>query len=235
MIGLVFILGEILFIPRSILAAGSGLIIKEAFQDMNTTLLYGLPLICAAAFVSSIIQFGLGRYIFKDCTASIKTRYKVIGAMLNQMEITFSTMTLIHMVPFVPMNFISFTAGISAMDFGHYLLACFGIVPGTSLFFVLGANFSEILEYINRSNDVGEEHKKLEITRLILVVFATVVLAMLLIWCVKVYDALQTSKKYEATANSASISNYHQKFMDPESKTLLKKETIKEASEKIAK
>ena len=115
---------------------------------MNTTLLKGIPLICLAALVSSIIQFALGRYIFRDCVRSIQTKYKVIGAMINQMELTFSTMTLIHMVPFVPMNFMSFTAGISVMNFGQFLLTCIGIVPGTSLFFILGANFSEILAYI---------------------------------------------------------------------------------------
>ena len=57
-------------------------------------------------------------------------------------------MTLIHMIPFVPMNFMSFTSGISVITFGNFVLACIGIIPGTSLFFVLGANFSELRTYI---------------------------------------------------------------------------------------
>ena len=45
-----------------------------------------------------------------------------------------------------------------------------------------------------------------------------------LIWSVKVYDAYQISKKYEARESIGSISNYHQSFLDPESKSLIKKD-----------
>ena len=148
LIGLVFILGELLFFPRSILASGSGYVLRKAFGEMDTALMKGIPLVCLAAFVSTLIQFALGRYIFQDWARSIQTKYKVLGAMINQMETSFSTMTLIHMIPFVPMNFMSFTAGISVITFGNFTLACIGIIPGTSLFFVLGANFSELRTYI---------------------------------------------------------------------------------------
>lgn len=114
------------------------------------------------------------------------------------MEVTFSTMTLIHMVPFVPMNFMSFAAGISVMSFCDFLKACIGIIPGTSLFFVLGTNFSVILSYIDSRNKPNtQNYYRQEVTRLTIVVFVTVIVVMMLIWLVKVYDALQISKKYE--------------------------------------
>tara|TARA_B110000285_G_C14898109_1_gene501857 strand:+ start:510 stop:719 length:210 start_codon:yes stop_codon:yes gene_type:complete len=55
-------------------------------------------------------------------------------------------------------------------------------------------------------------------------IFAAVMLIMGLIWSVKVYDALKTSKRYEAKGDVNSIMGYHKDFLDPESKSLIKKE-----------
>jgi uncharacterized membrane protein YdjX (TVP38/TMEM64 family) len=137
------------------------------------------------------------------------------------METTFSTMALIHMVPFVPMNFMSFVAGISTMRFGNFFISCIGIIPGTSLFFILGANYIELKEYIKEVHVSKRVFYENEIKNLTIILFATVITVMLFIWITKVYDTYQLSKKYEPKENISNISSYHKNFLDPESKSLI--------------
>ena len=65
---MLFIVGELLFFPRTLLAAGSGWIMRLAFGDVKEAIFKGVPLIALAAFVSGLIQYLLGRYIFRSCS-----------------------------------------------------------------------------------------------------------------------------------------------------------------------
>ena len=52
---LLFILGELLFFPRTLLVAGSGWILRLAIGESREAILKAIPLILVAVYVSSLV------------------------------------------------------------------------------------------------------------------------------------------------------------------------------------
>ena len=85
-IGIVYILAETLFFPRTILTVGTGFAFMKAYDSVFKSILVGMPTVVLAASIGSIIHFTLGRYIFQTKARKIASKYPIIGAIDKAME-----------------------------------------------------------------------------------------------------------------------------------------------------
>jgi uncharacterized membrane protein YdjX (TVP38/TMEM64 family) len=65
-ISAIYMVAEVLFVPRILLTVGTGFALKMVYQTTSKCLLIGVPVVTLASFVASVISFLLGRYIFNN-------------------------------------------------------------------------------------------------------------------------------------------------------------------------
>lgn len=177
----VYFLATIFFIPGSILTLGAGFVFSAA---LDNNLWLGVALGTAAVFVGAstgaIAAFLLGRYLFRDCcVGAITERFKIFKAIDNALTNNgLKIMILLRLSPIIPFNFLNYGAGVTGVQFWHYALACFGMLPGTVLYVFLGASAGSLLEIAGLEDDDEEGSEDIEdeegSSRTLTIVFAVV-------------------------------------------------------------
>lgn len=131
---LVFIAGyaiaTIAFIPGSILTLAAGAIFG---------LLRGTVFVFFGASLGAAGAFLIARYLARDWVEGklqAKPRFRTIdGAVAQQgRKIAF----LLRLSPIFPFNLLNYALGLTKVKFSDYLIACFGMIPGTFLYVYYG-------------------------------------------------------------------------------------------------
>lgn len=169
----VYFVATICFVPGSILTLGAGFVFSASFDN---SLWVGVALGTCAVFVGAslgaIASFLLGRYLFRDgFVGRLTEKFKVFEALDNALrDKGLRIMVLLRLSPIVPFNVLNYIAGVTAIRFWHYVVACLGMLPGTVLYVFLGASAGSLAEIggdgENENGDADEEDqsKTLRIT-----------------------------------------------------------------------
>lgn len=130
----VFVLGyvtaTIAFIPGSLLTLAAGAI----FGLGKGTLLVFIGSSMGAAGAFLIARYGARRWIERKLES--KPRFRAIDAAVEGQgrKIVF----LMRLSPVFPFNLLNYALGLTRVRFTDYLLACFGMIPGTFLYVYYG-------------------------------------------------------------------------------------------------
>jgi len=92
--------------------------------------------------IGATLAFLLARYIFKDYTKKLVSKYPRIEKYFEGLEKKgFSTVLFLRLVPLFPFNVINFVLGVTPMPLRTYVLGSFvGMIPGTFLYVYLGGS-----------------------------------------------------------------------------------------------
>ena len=75
-----FMLGEVFFIPGSLLTIGAGFAFKRAYMSTSFALMYGSVACWLGASVGAIITMLLGRFVFHDQAMKLAQKYPLVKA-----------------------------------------------------------------------------------------------------------------------------------------------------------
>jgi len=149
-IGAIYMVAEVLFVPRVLLTVGTGFALKMAYGTTSKSLLIGVPVVVLAAFVASVVSFLMGRYIFKTSAKNLAAKYPLIGAIDKAMESDgFFLMTLLHFCPLVPFSILNFVIGITSMSLLDFCLSIIGIIPGTIVYILMGTSIQDVRDIVS--------------------------------------------------------------------------------------
>lgn len=146
----VYFVATVAFVPGSILTLGGGFVFGKAMG-----LGPGVALASAAVFVGAslgaIASFLLGRYLLRDWVSEkLVEKYPVVSALDAAFQRNgFRIFLLIRLSPIFPFNAINYIGGVTSMKLSHYVLALFGILPGTVLYCYIGAIAGSLTESEN--------------------------------------------------------------------------------------
>jgi uncharacterized membrane protein YdjX (TVP38/TMEM64 family) len=99
------------------------------------------------ASLGAIASFLLGRYLLRDFVQTLTKKYtlfEALDAALQQNGL--KIFLLLRLSPIIPFNAINYIGGVSAVSFRDYVLALFGILPGTILYVFLGASAGSLAD-----------------------------------------------------------------------------------------
>lgn len=131
---LVFVAGymvaTVAFIPGSLLTLAAGAIFGLAKGTL--VVFFGASLGAAGAFL--VARYGARSWIERKLES--KPRFRTIDKAVEQQgrKIVF----LMRLSPIFPFNLLNYALGLTKVRFGDYLLACFGMIPGTFLYVYYG-------------------------------------------------------------------------------------------------
>ncbi|MGH0037492.1 MAG: TVP38/TMEM64 family protein [Myxococcota bacterium] len=119
------------FVPASLLTLAAGA-------------LFGVPLGTAVVFVSAsagaCAAFAVARYAARGLVerrVESNARFAAIDRAVASEGLKITT--LLRLSPVFPFNLLNYALGLTRVRFGHYALACLGMLPGTFLYVYLGA------------------------------------------------------------------------------------------------
>jgi uncharacterized membrane protein YdjX (TVP38/TMEM64 family) len=136
----------VLFIPGSILTLGAGFVFAAAF-GLGGGIILGTLSVFIGASLGAIASFLLGRYLLRDFVQTLTKKYtlfEALDAALQQNGL--KIFLLLRLSPIIPFNVINYIGGVSAVSFRDYVLALFGILPGTILYVFLGASAGSLAD-----------------------------------------------------------------------------------------
>jgi len=146
----VYFVATVAFMPGSILTLGSGFVFGKAVG-----LGPGVALATVAVFVGAslgaIAAFLLGRYLLKDWVGSrLVEKYPTIKALDEAFQQQgFRIFLLLRLSPIIPFNAINYIGGVTSIKLSAYVMALFGILPGTVLYCFIGATAGSLTESEN--------------------------------------------------------------------------------------
>lgn len=146
----VYFVATVAFMPGSILTLGSGFVFGKAVG-----LGPGVALAAVAVFVGAslgaIVSFLLGRYLLKEWVGrKLVEKYPIIKALDEAFEQKgFRIFLLLRLSPIIPFNAINYIGGVTSIKLRSYILALFGILPGTVLYCFIGATAGSLTESEN--------------------------------------------------------------------------------------
>ena len=108
------------------------------------------------AWTGSILAFFLGRYLFRDSTANLASKYKVINAIDKVLEKEGLKFTfLLRLCPLIPFNAFNYIMGVTSVTFKSYALGGFGMIPGTIVYVFVGTTIGNIADAANGEFEGG--------------------------------------------------------------------------------
>jgi uncharacterized membrane protein YdjX (TVP38/TMEM64 family) len=126
------------------------------------------------ASLGAIASFLLGRYLLRDFVHRLTKRYTIFEALdVALQQNGLKIFLLLRMSPIIPFNVINYIGGVSAVSFRDYVLALFGMLPGTVLYVFLGASAGSLAD----SSSSGDNF-----TLTIIVVVVGAVFGIIAIW-----------------------------------------------------
>jgi uncharacterized membrane protein YdjX (TVP38/TMEM64 family) len=170
---LVYAVATVLFIPASILTLGAGFVFAAAF-GLGGGIALGVVSVFVGASIGAIASFLLGRYLLRDFVQSLVKKYTLFEALDSALEQNgLKIFLLLRLSPIVPFNVTNYVGGVSAVSFRDFVIALFGVLPGTTLYVFLGASAGSLMDSASSGDNM---------TVLIIVVVLGAVFGIITIW-----------------------------------------------------
>jgi uncharacterized membrane protein YdjX (TVP38/TMEM64 family) len=130
--GAAYVVAVLLFVPGSVLTIGAGLL----FGFWR-----GLLIVSLASTTAAAAGFLIARYLARERVERLARRNEKFGAIDRAIrQKGWQVVVLLRLSPVVPYSLSNYLYGLTAVDFGPYLLASWlGMLPGTALYVSLGA------------------------------------------------------------------------------------------------
>jgi len=150
---IVYFIAAVLFIPGSILTLGSGFIFANAL-GLGWGVVVGSAAVFIGASAGACASFLLAKYILREWTQKLTGKYPVFEALDVALEENgFRIMCLLRLSPLIPFNALNYIAGVTAITFFNYVIACIGMLPATMLYVFLGASAGSITDSFTSGSD----------------------------------------------------------------------------------
>ena len=138
-------LGEVFFLPGSMLCIGAGFAFKRAYGELRFAMVVGSTACVIGASVGAILTMLLGRYVFRNAAENLYRKYPVLHALNKAIESEgLYLIFLLRLCPLVPFTLFNFIIGITDMKFFDYCLGMLAIIPITILYVFMGTTLSDI-------------------------------------------------------------------------------------------
>eukprot|EP00531_Pseudo-nitzschia_arenysensis_P019085 CAMPEP_0116147016 /NCGR_PEP_ID=MMETSP0329-20121206/17511_1 /TAXON_ID=697910 /ORGANISM="Pseudo-nitzschia arenysensis, Strain B593" /LENGTH=319 /DNA_ID=CAMNT_0003642879 /DNA_START=290 /DNA_END=1249 /DNA_ORIENTATION=+ len=200
----VYFIATIFFVPGSILTLGAGFVFSAALDSLGWGVLLGTAAVWVGASLGAIAAFLLGRYLFRDSIAlKLNEKYPVFHAIDNAfVDKGLRIMVLMRLSPIVPFNVLNYAAGVTGVQFWHYVIACIAMLPGTILYVFVGASAGSLTE-IGGDDEDEEEGMNRAVTITVVVcgvVFGFLAIAVTGWYAKKEFDKIVAEKEPEGSA-----------------------------------
>ena len=99
------------------------------------------------AEIGSCIAFLLGKFVLRDLSERLASKYKVTQALdyaLRTEGLKFVLM--LRLCPLVPFNAFNYAMGITSVTFWHYAIGGVGMIPATVLYVFVGTTLGSITQ-----------------------------------------------------------------------------------------
>jgi len=194
----VYFLATICFVPGSILTLGAGFVFSASLDSLGKGVALGTVAVFVGASLGAIASFLLGRYLFRDgFVGKLTKQYTAFKALDNAlMDKGLQIMILLRLSPIVPFNVLNYIAGVTGVQFWHYVVACLAMLPGTILYVFLGASAGSLLEIGGGSEFEKEEESNKTVT--IVGIVVGVVFGILAVGVISYYAKQELNKVLEA-------------------------------------
>ena len=131
------------FVPASLLTLGAGAIFGIA---------KGVVYVFVAASIGAGLAFLVARYVARGAVERRMATNERMAAIDRAVaaegrKIVF----LLRLVPIIPFNALNYGLGLTKVAFGDYLIACFGMIPGTLLYVYSGKVAGDVAELASGS------------------------------------------------------------------------------------
>lgn len=165
----VYFAATVLLIPASILTLGAGFVFAAAF-GLGGGIILGILSVFIGACLGAITSFLLGHYLLRDCVHRLTKKYTIFEALDAALQQNgLKIFLLLRLSPIIPFNAINYIGGVSAVSFRDYVLALFGMLPGTILYIFFCASAGSLTD----SSSSGDNFTVTIIVVVIGVVFGT--------------------------------------------------------------
>lgn len=138
-------LGLRVFFPAALLTMGAGYMYERAYGIIG--IFIAVVVVSIGAAGGSILCFTLGRTVLRETVERFAKRSAVFGAIdpvirRQGLKLVF----LMRLSPFVPFTPSSYLYGVSSVTFRDYAISCFGFLPGTVAFVLLGSTLGSLTD-----------------------------------------------------------------------------------------
>lgn len=108
------------------------------------------------AWIGSILAFILGRYVFRQNTEALASKYKITRALDRAIrEEGLKFVILLRLCPLVPFNAFNYIMGVTGVSFGEYALGGIGMLPGTIVYVFVGTTVGSLTDLVKGDTDTG--------------------------------------------------------------------------------
>lgn len=161
---LVYVVATVLLIPGTILTLGAGFVFTRTNGGDNVAgTLIATAVVFVGATAGATLAFIFARFLLRDAATKLTEKYKVFRAIdkaieTNGLKIVF----LLRLSPAIPFNVLNYILGTTNVTLREYVLACFGLLPGTIAFCFVGStlgSLSDVEEGGENSDGSGDTAK----------------------------------------------------------------------------
>ena len=150
-------IGEILFIPGSILKTGAGYAFKMAYKKQGYAIMVGSASAWIGISLGAIVTLLLGRFVFKHQALKIAEKYPTFKALDKAVESEgLKLMILLRLCPLIPFTVINFTLGLTCMTMRDYCIGLFAMIPVTILYVFFGTTLQNIHEAVSGTKNMSD-------------------------------------------------------------------------------
>lgn len=146
---LVMCLGEVFFIPSTVLTVLAGFAMEKVYKQKTTALVMGTAVGWVGISIGAMFTMFLGRFVFQQQAKELQHKYPLFKAINRAVEENGLTLLLLlrmcPIVPFTPVNFFFGATNISLLDYG---LGLFGVLPTTFGHVFIGTTLSDLEDVI---------------------------------------------------------------------------------------
>ena len=133
---LVYAAATVLFVPGAILTLAGGAI----FGVLEGTVIVWLAAVLGSAGAFLVARYGARGWIEEQLGRSEKFSAVDRAVAENGLKITF----LMRLSPIFPFNFMNYALGLTRVSFRDYMIASFGMLPGTLLYVYYGRVIGDV-------------------------------------------------------------------------------------------
>lgn len=156
----VYFIATIFWVPGSILTLGAGFVFSSALNSLGWGVLLGTAAVWVGASAGATAAFVLGRYLFRDSVGHLSEKYAIFQALDNALKDNgLKIMVLLRLSPIIPFNALNYIAGVTAVQFWHYVIACIAMLPGTIVYVFLGASAGSLAEIGGDDEEEADSNK----------------------------------------------------------------------------
>jgi uncharacterized membrane protein YdjX (TVP38/TMEM64 family) len=110
-------------------------------------MILGTLTVFIGASLGAISSYFLGRYLLREFVQTLTKKYTIFEALNAAVHKKgLKIFILLRLSPIIPYNATNYIGGVSAVSFRDFILALFGMLPGTILYVFLGASAGSLSE-----------------------------------------------------------------------------------------